>query len=98
MGKEDASKKTGKSERDRYILTGPVEAYKQRVAKEEHILANQNKQDINKLESYFATNNNYLSLFKTNPDINNSKAIKVENPVDAKLNVNYVFCQKCHRD
>ena len=37
-------------------------------------------------------------MFKKNPEMNNSMAIKVENPVDAKLNVDYQFCQKCHKD
>lgn len=47
---------------------------------------------MNKLESHFSCNNNYLAMFKQNPNLNNSKAIKVENRVDAQLNVNYKFC------
>ena len=37
MGKDE---KKLKSERDRYIMTQPVEAYKQQIAKEERVLGN----------------------------------------------------------
>lgn len=47
---------------------------------------------MNKLESHFQCNNNYMGMFKKDPEMNNSMAIKRENPVDAKMNVDYQFC------
>ena len=96
MGKEEKPKM--KSERDRYVYSQQVEAYRQRDAKEKRTLADQTKKDINKLESYFNTNNNYLAIFKTDPQKTNAGAIQVENLVDAKMNANYEYYNKCHRD
>jgi hypothetical protein len=33
-----------------------------------------------------------MGMFKKDPEMNNSMAIKRENPVDAKMNVDYQFC------
>jgi hypothetical protein len=40
------------------------------------ILSSKTKSDIQKLDTFFQTNNNYLGMYKKNPESGNSDAVK----------------------
>eukprot|EP01017_Pseudomicrothorax_dubius_P047153 TRINITY_DN841_c0_g1_i4.p1 TRINITY_DN841_c0_g1~~TRINITY_DN841_c0_g1_i4.p1 ORF type:complete len:160 (+),score=45.07 TRINITY_DN841_c0_g1_i4:66-545(+) len=58
--------------RDRF----QTQRYRQQIRKEEHILANKTKADIQKLDDYFNVNNNYLATFRKETAGKPSNALK----------------------
>ncbi|EGR28700.1 hypothetical protein IMG5_170000 [Ichthyophthirius multifiliis] len=84
-------------DRCKYETTQQTETYRQTLAKEKKILAAKTNADIEKLDPYFNTNNNYLGILKKNPE-SQSTSINQKHPLDQLGVIDQNYCQKCKKD
>ena len=74
MGGTGKEKKVYK-DRCKYENTQQTETYRQQLTKEKKILAPKTKQDIEKLDPFFQTNNNYLAILKKDSESGNTTSV-----------------------